>query len=127
MKYNHLAVNIIKKGLSNVDFSKLDSTSKKEMLTKVSDLLLKEGKVKEAVEALILCNNQEKLTEVGDYFLRQNKFDNAALFLIPTKEHGRLTYLGFICIREGMYKIALEIYRALGDKTMAEFIEKNFI
>jgi len=125
-QFGALARWVVKKGIDNLDASMLSPDVRKEVLTEVGLLLLKEGRIEEAVKAVVMAENREKLIEMGDEFMRQNKFEQATLAFIPTKDKQRLEKAAALCAKEGRYALALHAFIAAGNDEMARFIRDNF-
>ena len=117
---------ILKEGIDSVNLSMLDESSRKKILSDVSDKLYKQNKIIEAIEIMTKANELDKLVKLGDLFLAENKGELAALCFIPTKDKQRLNNAAVQCIKAKNYKLAAKAYEAADNSQMATFIMQNF-
>ncbi len=117
---------IVENGIENAKPESLSTDMRKEVFTEAGMILLNEGRIYEAVQAIVMAQNESKLLEMGDEFLRQSKFDEAALCFIPTKDKARLEKAAGECAKQGNVHIAYYAYSAAGNEQMALFLKDNF-
>ncbi len=123
---NTLARWVVDKGIDNINPSMLSSEMKREVLTEAGMILLKEGRVYEAVKAVSMAENSGKLVQMGDEFMRQSKFDKAVLCFIPTKDKTRIEKAAVECAKQGQVQLAYYAYVASENAEMAVFLKENF-
>ena len=99
---------------------------RKEVFTEAGMILLKEGRIFEAVKAVTMAGNDAALLSMGDEFMRQTKFDQAALAYIPTKDKDRIEKAAEECAKQGNVMVAYYAYVASGNEQMAAFLKENF-
>lgn len=117
---------ILREGISSVNLSMLDESSRKRILNDVGEKLFKQGKLVEAIEIMTKAKDAEKLLKLGDAYLAEGKPEFAALCFIPTKDKPRLNNAAVLCIRAKKYSLAAKAYEAADNKQMASFIMQNF-
>ena len=117
---------ILKEGISSVNLSMLDETSRKKILSDAGEKLYKQGKFIDAIDIMAKAGDIEKLTKLGDILLSESKIELATLCFIPTKDKQRLNNAAVLCIKSENYKLAAKAYEAAENKQMADFIQKNF-
>lgn len=117
---------VVEKGVDNVNPSMLSAEMRCDILTEAGMILLKEGRIYEAVKAIVLAGNSNKLLEMGNEFIRQTKFEEAALCLIPVKDKEKLERAAAECGKLGNMPLAYYAYLAAGNEQMASFIKENF-
>ena len=117
---------ILKEGISSVNLSMLDDSSRKKILSDVADKLYKQNKFIDAIEVMAKSNDIDKLVKFGDLFLLENKIELATLCFIPTKDKQRLNNVAVLCIQLKNYRLAAQAYEAADNRQMASFIHQNF-
>lgn len=121
-----IVAKILKEGINSVDLSMLDNSKEKRILNYVGERLYRLNKIPEAVVILEKAGDFEKLKEFGDQLLMQNKVEMAALCFIPTRDKEKLEKVAELCIQVMNYRLAAKAYEAAGNKSLAEFLRKNF-
>ena len=123
---NTLSRWVVEKGIDKINPSMLSADMKKEVMTEAGLILLKEGRIFEAVKAITMADNSSALLAMGDEFMRQSKFDQAALAYIPTKDKARIEKAAEECAKQGNVLVAYYAYVASGNEQMAAFFKENF-
>ncbi|MDI6737727.1 MAG: hypothetical protein QME12_04405 [Nanoarchaeota archaeon] len=114
------------KGIDNVNPSMLSDEMRNGIMTEAGIILLKEGRIYEAVKAVVMAGNSDKLVEMGNEFIRQTKFEEAALCFIPVKDKEKLEKTAAECAKLGNMSLAYFAYLAAGNEQMALFLKENF-
>lgn len=123
---NTLARWVVEKGVDNVNPSMLSAEMRSDIMTEAGIILLKEGRIYEAVKAVVMAGNSDKLVEMGNEFVRQTKFEEAALCFIPIKDKEKLEKTAGECAKLGNMPLAYFAYAAAGNEQMAAFLKENF-
>lgn len=117
---------VVEKGVDNINPAMLSAEMRSDIMTEAGIILLKEGRIYEAVKAVVMAGNSDKLVEMGNEFVRQTKFEEAALCFIPVKDKEKLEKAGAECAKLGNMSLAYFAYVAAGNDQMAAFLKENF-
>ncbi len=96
------------------------------MLVEAGEKLLRMGKPKEGVKALVMSGDQKKMIEVGEELLAKKDLINSCTVLEPTGHAELLGELGSRALNEGLYETALRAFKACKNDEMVKFVEENF-
>ncbi|MDD4877520.1 MAG: hypothetical protein PHO02_00605 [Candidatus Nanoarchaeia archaeon] len=117
---------VVEKGVDNINPSMLSAEMRSDIMTEAGIILLNEGRIYEAVKAVVMAGNSDKLVDMGDEFVRQTKFEEAALCFIPVKDKDKLEKTAAECAKLGNMSLAYFAYVAAGNDQMASFFKENF-
>lgn len=117
---------ILEKGIDHLKIKNVDENLKKA-LVEAGYKLLKAGKTKEAVKALLLSQDKKKMEEMGLELLEKKDLINAAELLKGLGNKEILNEVGFFCVKEGLFQTALEVFEKADNQQMAKFIQANFL
>ena len=123
---NPIVEKILKEGINSVNISMFDKETKKRFFGEAGEILYKQGKSVEAIEALAKAEDIEKLKELGEIFLSEFKPELAALCFIPTKDKEKLNHVAALCIEVKNYTLAEKAYEAADNQEMIFFVKGNF-
>ena len=121
-----IVAKILKEGINSIDLSMLDDNKEKKILNYIGERLYRLNKIPDAVVILEKARNFEKLKDFGDQLLMQNKIELATFCFLPTGDKERLEKAAELCIQIENYKLAAKAYEVAGNKSLTEFLKKNF-
>lgn len=121
-----IATEMVEKGIDNVNFSMLNPILKSQILVEAAELLIHKGRYDEAVDALIKAENPKKCLDLGTWFEDKHLFKHAAYCYIYSEDKVKMKTIAEICVKQGLYATAKQVYIALADESMIDFVEHNF-
>ncbi len=116
---------VLRKGVANVDFSKLQPELRMKVLEEVGQAQMKRGNHEEAGKAYALLSTTH-LREMTRYFLNHGMPATAAQYARHLDDASIVEGVAAACLNTGAKEEAKRLYRRARNEAMVRFIEENF-